>query len=292
MPFPSKSPAAIESDVVLGRILPLVIVTLVSNFGTFLLYMLTCLVAIVAFREHHSFHGFKHMVVPVFGLIANLACMLFYLIGPFTVSGMSWKEPYIALLVAVLGTTISPYLFFWQALHRVEEMQEEDLGGERAVPLRRRGRRARKSKQLMSRLDVFTGMAFSNVVMFAIITATAATVGRTHHVTIDSPAQAASALRPVAGRFGQAVFAFGFIGSGMLAVPVLAGAGSAAMAGLIGKGAGFSNSLRKAPVFYLRIRFREVSVHNSKARGAPALVPAYTATGATTIDNKRTHTYT
>ena len=75
----------------------LVIVTLISNFGTFLLYMLTCYVAMVAFKEHHSFNGFKHFVVPVFGLVANLACMLFYLIGPFTVAGMSWKEPYIAL---------------------------------------------------------------------------------------------------------------------------------------------------------------------------------------------------
>lgn len=80
----------------------LVIVTLVSNFGTFLLYMLTCIIAIVAFREHHSFHGFKHVVIPVFGLLANLACMLFYLIGPFTVSGMSWKEPYIALGIAAV----------------------------------------------------------------------------------------------------------------------------------------------------------------------------------------------
>jgi hypothetical protein len=80
----------------------LVIVTLVSNFGTFLLYMLTCLIAIVAFREHHSFSGFKHMFVPIFGLVANLLCMLFYLVGPFTVSGMSWKEPYIALLVVGL----------------------------------------------------------------------------------------------------------------------------------------------------------------------------------------------
>jgi APA family basic amino acid/polyamine antiporter len=75
----------------------LVIVTLVSNFGTFLLYMLTCIIAIVAFREHHTFSGFKHMFVPIFGLIANFLCMLFYLIGPFVVSGMSWKEPYIAL---------------------------------------------------------------------------------------------------------------------------------------------------------------------------------------------------
>jgi basic amino acid/polyamine antiporter, APA family len=75
----------------------LVIVTLVSNFGTFLLYMLTCLIAIVAFREHHTFNGFTHFVVPIFGLVANLACMLFYLVGPFTVSGMSVKEPFIAL---------------------------------------------------------------------------------------------------------------------------------------------------------------------------------------------------
>jgi hypothetical protein len=64
--------------------------------------MLTCLVAIVAFREHHSFNGFKHFVVPIFGLLANLACMLFYLVGPFTVAGMSWKEPYIALGVAAV----------------------------------------------------------------------------------------------------------------------------------------------------------------------------------------------
>ncbi len=80
----------------------LVIITLISNFGTFLLYMTTCVIAIVAFKEHHTFSGFKHMFVPVFGLLANLACMLFYLIGPFMVSGMSWKEPYIALGVAAV----------------------------------------------------------------------------------------------------------------------------------------------------------------------------------------------
>ncbi len=80
----------------------LLIITLISNFGTFLLYMTTCIVAIVAFREHHMFNGFKHLVVPVFGLLANLACMLFYLIGPWTVAGMSVKEPYIALGVAAV----------------------------------------------------------------------------------------------------------------------------------------------------------------------------------------------
>jgi amino acid transporter len=80
----------------------LVIITLISNFGTFLLYMMTCIICIVAFQEHHMFHGFKHMVVPIFGLIANLACMLFYLVGPFMVSGMSLKEPYIALGICAI----------------------------------------------------------------------------------------------------------------------------------------------------------------------------------------------
>ncbi|HEY0791148.1 MAG TPA: APC family permease [Chthoniobacterales bacterium] len=89
----------------------LLIVTLASNFGTFLLYMMTNIIAIVAFREHHSFHGFKHVVVPVFGLLANLLCMLFYLIGPFMVAGMSWKEPYIALGIAALWGLYGAFYF-------------------------------------------------------------------------------------------------------------------------------------------------------------------------------------
>jgi amino acid transporter len=79
-----------------------VVVTLVSNFGTFLLYMMTCIVAIVAFREHHTFNGFKHMFIPIFGVAANLMCMLFYLVGPFMVTGMSWHEPYVALAICAI----------------------------------------------------------------------------------------------------------------------------------------------------------------------------------------------
>src|SRR5204862_3781218 len=79
-----------------------VVITLVSNFGTFLLYMMTCIVAIVAFREHHTFSGFKHMFIPLFGVAANLMCMLFYLIGPFAVTGMSWREPYVALAICAI----------------------------------------------------------------------------------------------------------------------------------------------------------------------------------------------
>jgi NRAMP (natural resistance-associated macrophage protein)-like metal ion transporter len=161
------------------------------------------------------------------------------------------SRAYVALLVGVLGTTISPYLFFWQSIHRIEDMREEEAGGDLPLPLRRRSRMDAVGKLSRSRFDVFTGMAFSNVVMFAIIVATATALARNgHHASIASPAQAASALRPVAGRFATIIFALGFIGSGMLAIPVLAGAGSAGMTGLLGKPTGFSNSPRRAPVFY------------------------------------------
>jgi amino acid transporter len=100
----------------------LVLITLISNFGTFLLYMTTCLVAIVAFKEHHTFSGIKHFVIPIFGLIANLACMLFYLIGPFMVPGMSVKEPYIALGVVALWGLYGAFYFVKRSKQAGKEM--------------------------------------------------------------------------------------------------------------------------------------------------------------------------
>jgi len=163
---------------------------------------------------------------------------------------LQWSKTYLSLLVATLGTTISPYLFFWQSAHRLEEMREEAAGGANALPLRRRTPARARRKQGTSRLDVLTGMTFSNLVMFAIIVATAQTLHAHGKTNIQSAAQAAQALRPVAGHFASVLFALGFIGSGLLAVPVLAGAGSVGMAGLLGKEWGFSRSPRKAPVFY------------------------------------------
>ena len=166
---------------------------------------------------------------------------------------LQFSRTYLALFIGVLGTTISPYLFFWQSMHRVEDMRAEDEGGDAAVALRMRRRADAASKLSTSRFDVISGMAFSNVVMFAIITATATTLHATgghHALAISSAAQVASALKPVAGRFASIVFSLGFIGAGMLAVPVLAGAGSAGLAGLLGQRTGFSRSPRKAPTFY------------------------------------------
>jgi NRAMP (natural resistance-associated macrophage protein)-like metal ion transporter len=154
------------------------------------------------------------------------------------------------LLIAVLGTTISPYLFFWQSANRIEELREEPSNGSRATTLRERTPRDARIERRRARLDVFSGMAFSNIVMFAIIVATGATLGANGATTIDSAAQAAQALRPVAGSLASTLFALGFIGAGMLAVPVLAGSASSAIAGMLGRPWGFSNDVGRAPVFY------------------------------------------
>jgi NRAMP (natural resistance-associated macrophage protein)-like metal ion transporter len=163
---------------------------------------------------------------------------------------IQFNKAYLALLVAVLGTTISPYLFFWQSAHRLEEMREEPEGGTQAQPLKYQPTKRARRKQSTSRLDVFVGMTFSNLVMFAIIVATAQTLHAHGRTNIQSAAQAAEALKPFAGHFASTIFALGFIGSGLLAIPVLAGSGSVGMAGLLGKHWGFSRSVRKAPVFY------------------------------------------
>ena len=134
------------------------------------------------------------------------------------------NKAYLALLVAVLGTTVSPYLFFWQSAHRLEEMSDEPEGGPHAVPLSKETAVKARFKERTSRLDVFAGMTFSNLVMFAVIVATAQTP-HSHNITnSDSAAEAAKALKPFAGHFASALFALGFIGSGLLAIPVLAGA--------------------------------------------------------------------
>jgi basic amino acid/polyamine antiporter, APA family len=89
----------------------LIIITLISNFGTFLLYMMSCLVAMVAFHEHHMHNPIKHIFIPLFGILANAGCMLFYLIGPFSVPGMSVKEPFFALGFAALWGIIGAIYF-------------------------------------------------------------------------------------------------------------------------------------------------------------------------------------
>ena len=166
---------------------------------------------------------------------------------------LTFNRTSLALFVAILGTTISPYLFFWQSAQRLEEMRAAPEGGRQAVPLKSTGTRAAVLKERTSRFDVFGGMALSNVVMFAIIATTADTLHAHHEDNIQSAAQAAKSLSPIAGHFASTIFALGFIGSGCLAIPVLAASGSVGLSGLLGKEWGLSQSPRKAPFFYVLV---------------------------------------
>lgn len=165
-------------------------------------------------------------------------------------SGVKLTPAYFGLVVGVLGTSISPYMFFWQSAQRVVELRAEDLGGSKAPALDERSQRQARRQLRRGRVDVFTGMAFSVLIMFAIIASSAATLGA-HHAKISSAAQAAQALQPIAGKYASVLFAVGFIGSGVLAVPVLAASGAAGMAGLLNKRWGLDRTPRTAPLFYV-----------------------------------------
>jgi len=158
---------------------------------------------------------------------------------------LRWSSAYFTTVVAILGTTISPYLFFWQASHEVEAEKAQGR-------LTRRARRGATAAELAdARDDVIVGMAFSNIVQYFIILATASTLFAAGHRDIATTREAAEALRPLAGERAYALFAIGLIGSGLLAVPVLAGSASFAIAELLGWRAGLSDSFRRARRFYL-----------------------------------------
>ena len=130
----------------------------------------------------------------------------------------------LTLIVAVFGTTISPYLFFWQASQEVEEIRADSL-----VQALRKAPEDAESQMSRMKTDTYVGMAFSNLVAFSIILVTASTLAA-HGVTdIQTSAQAAEALRPLAGEFAFLLFALGIIGTGLLAVPVLAGSAAYAV---------------------------------------------------------------
>ena len=157
----------------------------------------------------------------------------------------SWDPLYVTTIVAVLGTTISPYLFFWQAS---QEVEAEKARGRRLIA-QRRGATAHELAD--ARLDVATGMLFSNLVMFFIILATGATLHAAGQTQIDTARQAAEALRPLAGDGAYVLFAIGLIGTGLLAVPVLAGSASFAIAELFRWRAGLDLTPRRGRRFYL-----------------------------------------
>jgi NRAMP (natural resistance-associated macrophage protein)-like metal ion transporter len=155
---------------------------------------------------------------------------------------------YFMMVVAVLGTTISPYLFFWQASQEVEEMRR----GHRRRPLRELTRGGGGEIDRI-KIDTTVGMIFSNAIAFFIILTTASVLNANGITNINSATQAAEALRPLAGNFTFALFALGLIGTGMLAIPVLAGSAAYGVAELFGWPATLEAKAPDAVGFYLII---------------------------------------
>jgi NRAMP (natural resistance-associated macrophage protein)-like metal ion transporter len=150
-------------------------------------------------------------------------------------------------LVAILGTTISPYLFFWQAS---EEVEEEKSAGQSTLAKRR----GATSEELdLRNIDVVVGAFFSNIVMFFIILTTAITLNRHGITNIETSRQAAEALRPFAGNFATTVFTLGIVGVGFLAIPTLAGSAAYAFAETLGWRQGLNKKLTGARWFYTLI---------------------------------------
>jgi NRAMP (natural resistance-associated macrophage protein)-like metal ion transporter len=156
-----------------------------------------------------------------------------------------WSSDFFTTLLAILGTTISPYLFFWQASQEAEEVRVND--GHK--PLVAQPRRARSEFERI-RADTVIGMAFSNVIALAIMLTTAATLHKAGVTSIETSAQAAEALKPIAGEFAFVLFAVGIIGTGLLAVPVLAGSAAYAVGEACKWPTGLSRKPKQAAAFY------------------------------------------
>jgi NRAMP (natural resistance-associated macrophage protein)-like metal ion transporter len=158
---------------------------------------------------------------------------------------MTWSADYLTTIVAILGTTISPYLFFWQAS---QEAEDERVDPKKRPLIEAPSKAAREFSRI--RADTIVGMAFSNLIALSIIITAAATLHASGKTDIQSSADAAEALKPIAGAFAEWIFALGIVGTGLLAIPVLAG--SAAYA--VGEGrrwpVGLARKPKEAIAFY------------------------------------------
>jgi NRAMP (natural resistance-associated macrophage protein)-like metal ion transporter len=161
------------------------------------------------------------------------------------IPSVSWDSDFFTTLVAIAGTTISPYLFFWQAAQEAEDVR---VTPERQPLLRRRWQAPGAFARI--RADTVVGMAFSSLIAIAIIIMTAATLHANGVTNIESSSQAAEALRPIAGRFASIIFTIGIVGTGLLAVPVLAGSAAYGVAEAAGWPVGLARQPREAVAFY------------------------------------------
>jgi Mn2+/Fe2+ NRAMP family transporter len=158
---------------------------------------------------------------------------------------ISFKGEYLAALIAVLGTTISPYLLFWQSGEEVEQTESEP----KEKPLKKEPQKAPEQLQRI-KIDTYVGMAFSNLIAYFIILTAAATLHTHGKTEINSAAEAAEALRPIAGPFAALLFSLGVIGTGLLSLPVLGGSAAYALGEALKWPVGLERKAKEAKAFY------------------------------------------
>ncbi len=218
------------------------------GFFTILMLLLQILIpykAYARFIKYLTFVLFAY-VVQIFFVQINWGEVLHTLVFPTTV----FSKEQIILICGLLGTTISPYLFFWQTS---QEVEEEIVDGKMSILDRKHGDHTEQIKDM--RVDVVSGMFFSNMVMFFIIVMCAVTLHQNGITNIESAADAAEALRPFAGEYAYILFAAGIIGTGLLSIPVLAGSSAYAVAETFKFKEGLYRKWKSAKAFYLVIVF-------------------------------------
>ena len=193
------------------------------------------------------------------GILKWLTLSLFSYVGTIFVVQINWPEvirgtfiptisfkgEYLAALIAVLGTTISPYLLFWQSGEEVEQMESEP----KEKPLKKVPQQAPEQLQRI-KIDTYVGMAFSNLIAYFIILTAAATLHTHGKTEINTAAEATEALRPIAGPFAALLFGLGVIGTGLLALPVLGGSAAYALGEALKWPVGLERKAKEAKAFY------------------------------------------
>jgi Mn2+/Fe2+ NRAMP family transporter len=202
------------------------------------------------------FKAFKYLTLALFAYVITVFLVhpnLLTVVKATVIPHIEFSADFITALVAILGTTISPYLFFWQASSEVEEMKAAGMVSEEK-------RRGTTYKELQAaRFDILVGMFFSQVVMYCIIL-TSGTVLHDHgHTNIQTAQDAAQALAPLAGQFAFVLFGAGLIGTGLLAIPILSGSAAYALKEFAGFKGGLAVKPRYRPTFYGIILFATIA---------------------------------
>jgi Mn2+/Fe2+ NRAMP family transporter len=216
-----------------------------------LAFALACALAQIFLAYKRYVSVLKWLTLALFAYVATLFFVKVDWLGlaaGLLLPRVSWESNSLTFVVAILGTTISPYLFFWQSSQEVEDTKAKP----QREPLKRAPEQAEDAHERIQ-LDTLVGMGFSNFIALAIMATAAATLNVAGQTSVQTAADAAAALKPLAGPFAEALFALGIVGTGLLAAPVLAGAAAYGIGEAFRWPTGLDRAPKEARAFYAAI---------------------------------------